>query len=160
MTGENLERRLKNRMEREASSQGLAFLSYVYWPRQGVEGLWVTVGAPPREAHSRAVECLLDGASGGHAELHWLADTPAGLPGASTLLEELEGFRQADRSYRLSDRLHDTLCQSLTAAHLHLELGLLSTPETDSPFLVARELVQEATTSVRKLMSELIGGEA
>lgn len=139
----------QERLQEEASTHGLGYLAYLLVPLRGLEGTFLEVGQP---CDSRLVESL----SGvrGRVELHWPADSGYSSEQARALLEELG---QAERSY-LSERLHNTICQSLTAAHLHVELGLMTQPDAGEEFTLVRQLVNEATISVRELIDEL-GGE-
>ncbi len=91
--------------------------------------------------------------SRGRSELQWLGDGYS-LEKAHALIADLAPTGPP----ALSERLHSTVCQSLTAAHLQLELGLMSGADGMEDFEMARQLVQEATTSVRELIDQLAGG--
>lgn len=112
----------------------------------------VEVGQPPGGLHSRGVECLIG--SGARSELHWIPGDAYSSGKAEALLRELASYGLQST---LAERLHGTICQSLTAAHLHLELGLMTTPDAPEEFALARQLVHDATVSVRELMDELAG---
>lgn len=145
------EARGNERLLAEAGTEGLSYLAYLRVPTSGLEGFLVEVGGPcpgPRQV------AILNNPAG-RAELHWPADSTYTAPQATALLKELE---QAERA-TLGGRLHDTICQSLTAAHLHLELGLMTRPEAGEEFTLAHQLVHEATVSVRELIDELAGGD-
>ena len=152
LIGRFRELRFHHRLHEEAKAQTLSYLAYLLVPARGLEGLFVEVGQPFEG--SRNVASLSSHA--GRAELHWPSESTYTSQQAVSLLAELQ---PAD-SAALSERLHSTICQSLTAAHLHLELGLMSRPEGGEEFEVARQLVHEATTSVRELIDELAGGES
>lgn len=148
MTGQFREALRHDRLREEARAQGLSYLAYLRIPKRGLEGSMAEVGEP---CASRQVEVLRGTA--GRAELHWPADAPYAPEQARALLAEME----EDGGASVSQRLHNTICQSLTAAHLHLELGLMTRPEAGEEFGLARQLVHEATVSVRELIDELAG---
>lgn len=151
MIGSLRQQQIRERLKEEADSHGLAYLLFLFVPSHGQEGLLVEVGSSLETI--RRVEVLPS--PNGRAELQWPQDSSYSADKAKTLLEQLQQFD----STSLSDHLHSTICQSLTAAHLHLEFGLLSRPDSGEEFEVARGLVQEAATSVRELIEELAGGE-
>lgn len=154
LKGSSWQSRLRERLLDEARAQNLAYLAYLFTPGHGSEAIAVAVGECPEGPHARMVSALTS--SKGRAELHWPSGIDYSSELSAALLEELESGRQSDHP-SLSARLHATICQSLTAAHLHLELGLMSRPEAGEEFVVARELVHEATESVRDLIDELAG---
>lgn len=149
MIGHLQQSRSRDRLEQEAKSQGLEYLAYLFVPLRGGEGLMLEAGSPT-DGH-RSVATLNN--ARGRSELQWNGEGYS-REQAHLLIEELAPTGPP----ALSERLHSTVCQSLTAAHLQLELGLMSEPEAKDDFEMARRLVQEATTSVRELIDELAGG--
>lgn len=149
MIGFFQDEQISERLHQEVASHGLAYLAYLFVPSRGQEGLFLEAGAPT----SRSRQTLVTSLGAGRAELQWESAQPYDSRCARLLLEELAGVETA----ALSQHLHTTVCQSLTACHLHLELGLMSQPEAREEFEVARQLVQEATVSLRELIDELAG---
>ncbi len=138
----------RQRLHEELESQKLDFLALMLIPSQGLEGSYLEVGLPcdgSRAVVSRDVPR-------GRFELHWSPEECYSEQRGRAFLDQLQISVQPP----LAEKLHSSVCQSLTAAHLHLELGLMSHPEL-SDFEVARELIQQANVSVRELMDSLAG---
>lgn len=148
-------KQFSHRLEQEANAHGLSFLGYVFSPNRGLEGMMLEFGKPPDGAHGREVLTLPS--RDGRAELHWIAGSGYDADRGRPLLQTLEASRVADRG-GIAERLHATICQSLTAAHLQLELMLMSAH--DDEVESARALVHQATTSVRELIDDLSGESA
>lgn len=140
---------ISERLRKEVAAHGLDYLAYLFVPSRGQEGLFLEVGT----SSSGARQVLGDSLETGRAELQWPVESAYDTSCAQRLLTELAATETAG----LSKHLHATLCQSLTACHLHLELGLMSQPGASQEFEVARQLVHEATVSVRELVDELTG---
>lgn len=135
-------------LDAEAAAHGLGFLAVLYVPERGLEGRYLETGGGGDGARHVLTKTLPKG----RVEVHWQGEV------------DFDGRGLLDRMGTLvkpwvADLIHNTVCQSLTAAHLHLELGLMSHPEL-SEFATARELVFEANSSVRELMDKLAGESA
>ncbi len=135
-------------LDAEAGVHGLGFLAVLYVPEGGLEGRYLETGRGGDGARYVLTKILPKG----RVEVHWQGSA------------DFDGYGLLDRMERLvkpwvAELIHNTVCQSLTAAHLHLELGLLAHPEL-SEFVTARELVSEANSSVRGLMDKLAGESA
>ena len=137
---------VRARLASEAEHQGLTFLALFYRPDEGAEGCYLQTG----DSQSGARQVLEKAVARGCLELHWQGEYQE--TAASRFLTEMEQFAQA----LFAEALHNTVCQSLTAAHLHLEIGLMNRPELDD-FATARELVGQANRAVRALMDKLTG---
>ncbi len=138
----------RQRLHQELETQNLDFLALLQIPTRGLEGSYLEVGLPghgTRAVVSREVP-------GGRYELHWSPEECYSEQRGLVLLAQLESSPQP----MIAEQLHSSVCQSLTAAHLHLELGLMSHPEL-SDFQVARELIHQVNGSVRDLMDSLAG---
>lgn len=142
----------RQRLEQEAHTHQLAYLAYLVVPQRGSEGFFLEVGS----AGSGCREVAARVSSEGRSELHWVPSSTYSQKRAEELLAQL----QESAGLSLSEHLHATICQTLTAAHLHLELGLLTTPQASEEFEQARQLLQEATGAVRDLIDHLAEGEA
>lgn len=132
-------------LDAEAGAQGLDFLAVLYVPARGVEGRYLETGHGGDGMRHVLIRTLPKG----RMEAHWQGAVDFDGHG---LLDRMEALVKP----WIAELLHGTVCQSLTAAHLHLELGLLAHPEL-SEFVTARELVFEANSSVRGLMDKLAG---
>jgi hypothetical protein len=153
MMGHSSDTPLFERLLQEARTHRVDYLAYLFVPRQG-EGMLIEVGEPPEGPQARQVQS----AAGprGRCELHWSGQGSYSAGQAAAMLDELEANRRSQPP-PLSNRLHSGICQSLTAAHMQLELGLMSQADPVEEFELARELVQQANASVRELLCELAG---
>jgi signal transduction histidine kinase len=150
MIGQFQETRFRDRLDEEARAQNLGYLAYLLVPTRGVEGILVEVG----QALSGPRNVEVAQGPLGRAQLLWPLNSPYTAQQAQALLAELAPGEEVQA---LSARLHSTICQSLTAAHLHLELGLMNQTDPPEEFTLARQLVHEAAVSVRELIDDLAG---
>lgn len=142
----SLDEDVQSRLASEAEQHGLAFLALFYRPYEGTEGRYLQTG----KSQSGVRQVVDKAAARGWLELHWQGEYHE--TAALRFLTQMEKFAQTP----FAEVLHSTVCQNLTAAHLHLELGLMNRPELED-FVTARELVSQANLAVRALMDELTG---
>lgn len=92
--------------------------------------------------------------SGSRAELQW-GKGSVKTEDAETLLRDLERVRKSADLNWVVDYLHGTICQSLTAAHLHLELGLMDASGPCEEYEMSRKLLHESMISLREFIDDL-----
>lgn len=134
-------------LEAAAKSCGLTFLAVHFIPTKRVEGRYLEVGS----ATSGPRNVVQNVGPRGRLELH---SQGSELP-TDRALEVLQKMAPLEQPW-VAEQIHDSVCQSLTAAHLHLEFALMTHPD-NAEFRTARALVSEANSFVRDLMDRLAG---
>lgn len=149
--------RLQAKLESMRQEWGTPFLVYLFVRAERPEGLTIWAGAEQTASQVRqTVSCEV---RGGRAELQWTGDSVSETA-AKNLLKEMDGLRKADDLNWVVDYLHGSICQSLTAAHLHLELGLMDAVDPPPEFEMARSLLHESMVSLREFIDELSKDES
>jgi signal transduction histidine kinase len=149
MIGEIEGHHLKDLLTREAEAHHLSYLAYQIIFPGGGQGYLIEVGKPASGTRQGQVQDR----PRGRFELHWQGQDYSAQQ-AEALLGELE--RQGTPG-PLSEHLHQSLCQTLTVAHLHLELILRSPAQAEEQLPVVRQHVEEANSTVRELIDALSG---